>query len=355
MSEHLDPDSRSAIERRAERGEPRGADVVFAAARRESGGRSAGPRRLAGPMLAAAAAVLLVAGLAWFFSRGEADPIELEVANPSEVVPAICDQGFVVVGRLADDPAGLCATSASPVPTGYETLRAFGTLDARVAATPGGGWMIDVAPRPDLQGAVELPADGAGGAAMLLAEEPVPVDDGFDVTFALAVGHRDYRGDRNPGAWYEVMLTPSREPGDLRTGPLYLGDWFAGATTLSCRFELLGNTVCRLTGSDDAVIWQTSFVDDAGDQPSVGGFERDDRSFTPCGPDDPIASCLDTMRLRFADNTLTIDVNGLRYFEQPGLPDLPEELRGDMAWWTAVVTSRSELEHLRFHGGAPPS
>lgn len=343
----MDDPINESFERRATRGEARGADAVFAAAAEGST-----RRRSPAPLLAAAAVVVVVVGL--FLALGSADdtPVDLEVVAPVEI-PAICEQGFAIVGATADDPPGYCAGGSSTDIAGFEPLQVVGPIDATAAESAAGGWMIDVVPRPDLVEPVPLPADGAGGAAMLLASDPVPVSvDGFDVSFELAVGHVDYRGERNPGAWYEVMVTPAREPGELRTGPLYLSDWFGGSPTFACRFELGGNTICRLTDASDEIVWQSSFVDAAGSGDSVGGFERDGLRFSTCDAGDVTASCMETIRLRFSDGTLAIDVGGERYFEQGGLPELPEELVGDMAYWTAVVTSRSEIEIMRFHGRA---
>lgn len=337
-----------SFEQRGERGHARGADSVFAAAREE-----ARPNRTPRVLLAAAAAVLLVVGLLVAMRQRDDTAIDLDVVAPLEI-PAICDQGFVIVGAVADDPPGYCEGALSAAIDGFEPLQTTGTIDAVVVPSTAGGWMIDVVPRPNLAGAVPLPPDGAGGAAMLLVTDPVPVTaDGFDVSFDLAVGHLDYRGERNPSAWYEVMLTPAREPGGLRTGPLFLSDWFGGSPTLSCRFELTGSTICRLTNAADEVLWQASFVDEAGIGDSVGGFEREGLAFASCESSDVTTACLDTIRLSFDDGTLAIDLNGVRYFEQGGLPELPADLVGDMAQWTAVVTSRSEVELMRFHGGAP--
>lgn len=337
-----------AFEQRAERGTARGAESVFAAA-----ASAPTPNRTPRVLLAAAAAVLLIVGLLVAMRDRDDAAIDLDVVAPVEI-PAICDQDFAVVGAIADDPPGYCDGVASAAIDGFEPLQTTGTIDAVVAASAAGGWMIDVVPRPELTGAVPLPPDGAGGAAMMLATDPATVTaSGFDVSFDLAVGHRGYRGDRNPNAWYEFMLTPARESGALRTGPLYLSDWFGGSTTLSCRFELNGNTICRLTTAGDEVMWQASFVDEAGVGESVGGFEREGLAFVSCQSSDLTAACLDTIRLSFDDGTLAIDLNGRRYFEQGGLPDLPTDLVGDMAQWTAVVTSRSEVELMRFHGGAP--
>lgn len=343
-----------AFDARAERGVPRGADDVFAAASdgantdRQSG--TGYGRRV---VLAAAAAIVLVVGLVVALRQRDDTAIDLDVVAPVEV-PAICGQGFTIIGTASDDPAGYCDGAVSELLNDFEPLQTTGTIDAVAVESATGGWMIDVIPRPELDGPVELPPDGAGGAAMLRAREPVPVTaNGFDIAFDLAVGHVDYRGDRNPSAWYEVMLTPATEPGGLRPGPLFLSDWFGGSTTFSCRFELNGNTICRLTDSTDEVLWQSSFVDAAGLGGSFGGFEREGLAFLPCRATDLTTTCLDTIRLRFDDGTLTIDLNGLRYFEQGGLPALPADLVGDMAQWTAVVTSRSEVEIMRFHGGTP--
>lgn len=337
-----------ALEQRADRGEPRGADEVFAAAK-----QSGGSLRSPGVVLAVAAVLVLIVGGLLALRQGDDEAIDLDVVAPVET-PAICDQGFVLIGSTSDDPPGYCDGAESVQLNGFEPLQTTGTIDAVAVESATGGWMIDVVPRPDLDEPVPLPPDGAGGAAMLLATDPVAVaPDGFDISFDLAVGHRDYRGDRNPNAWYEVMLTPAREPGTLRPGPLFLSDWFGGSTTFSCRFELNGNTICRLTDASDEVLWQSSFVDAAGLGGSFGGFEREGLAFVPCQATDRTATCLDTLRLVFADGMLAIDLNGLRYFEQGGLPDLPADLIGDMARWTAVVTSRSEVEIMRFHGGAP--
>jgi len=301
-------------------------------------------------IVAAAAALLLLAGLFVLVTRGGDDAVELDVASPVEQ-PAACSGGFEVLGRLSDDPPGRCQVGAvvDSSPDGYETPVFVGAVGGAVIDTAN-GWMIDLLPRPELTEPVALPPDGAGGAIMLRRSEPIEVDQALDFELELAIGHQDYRGDRDPGSWFEVMITPATAPGELRDGPLYLSDWFGGSPTLGCRIQLDGNTVCRLTTADDQVLWQASFVDDAGTEPSTGGFERDGLRFTPCTSVDVVADCLNRVRIRFEDNTLQIDLDGQQYFRQAGLPDLPNGLTGDMQTWVAVVTSRSEAEHLRFHG-----
>lgn len=359
--EYPDPNINLLMHGRADRGRARGADAVFDAARSHAS-RPAPGRRLLALTAAVIAGLVIVAGIVFAFPERGSDDSQLVIAS-ADVQYEVCNRDPEPVGGLADDPAALLcglAPGEAPTLTDYAGPFVVGDVAAVVVPGPGPGtWVAEVAPRPNLDGPVPEPPDGAGGGALLRSRDPVRFDDGeLVIETELVVGLDEYRGD-DQHAWYELVLTTAGAPTWARTDGLFAKDQFAGEFTLGCRIGMSGNTTCSLMNdstrgeSNGGEIWQTSFVDDAGDEPSVGGFERpaEDLVFTTCGSADAATACADAIAIEFTATTVTIRLNGEVYFEQRGLPQLPAELvASDLYLYTAVMTSRSPAKLLRFHG-----
>lgn len=359
--EYPDPDVNLLMHARADRGRARGADVVYGDAMAEVSQPTAA-RRILALTAAVAAALLIVAGIVFAFPERGNEDSQLVVASGDLPFP-VCALGAMPVGELADDPNRLlCGLGPGEAPLLDGLAGPFVIGDVAAVVVPGdrpATWVAELAPRPNLAGPVPDPPDGAGGGALLRSQGPVRFVDGqLVVERSLVVGHTAYR-ERDQHAWYEIVLTTAGVPTSARTDGRYAKDQFAEHFTLGCRIEMSGTTTCSLMNDsaqgefDGGRIWQTSFVDEAGDVASTGGFERPDEglAFTTCGPADVAAACADTVTITFTETSVLIDLNGSLYFEQRELPRLPAEVvASDLYVYSAVMTSRSPAELLRFHG-----
>ena len=217
-------------------------------------------------------------------------------------------------------------------------------------------WMVDIAP-------VEPGSDfTALGGAMLRPNATFEFDDGpdgnpqFVVETEMAAGHQDYIGLQ---AWGEIVVTTAPAPIGYRTGGTYAYDMFPGHYTLGLRLQADRHAIASLMNdSDDTVnsidarLWEMSFFQLVGSE-SFGGFpggELADVWRTCHSENDADTACRDRFRLTLTETSLRLDVNGVRYFEQIGIPPLPSELLdGPIYVYLASIVGTTDHDVVRYH------
>lgn len=353
------PTIEELLEARAERGVPRGPEILLDRA------RSAGPEPLAtlpevsapqsprprAPYVLLAAAVLLVlaAVIGPWLLRSDS---ETTVAVEGAPAPACAAEP---AGVLVDDPGGLFCPTAEPASTvGAEVSDVFvvGDVGAALAATKDGGFVVEIAPRPNDAGPVSLPPDGASGGVLVRSNMATSFADGsFQVDAGVFLGHDDYQNSaRDPGVSFELVVTTAPEP-DLDGTGLFADERFEGAPVIGCRLDLETVSTCSLIDSGGTEVWQTNFFSPLGGEQPFGGFETDSLRFTRCTATGQFAECVDSVAMQIAPGSIRLLLNGEVFFEQVGLPPLPSDLLdAEVYSYWAVLTNRSELELLRFHG-----
>ncbi len=227
--------------------------------------------------------------------------------------------------------------------SGYRTFVTAG-VDQAAFWRHADHWMVDVAP-----------SAGDSGGALLRPRRPQRFVDGrLSVEVVTAAGHADYGAT----AWPEIVVTTAQRPTAPRQDGLYAYDHFRHHPSLGCRLEADRTPVCALMdatprgAAQGGRVWEMSFHQQAGTESFGGG---------PWGPaaaawrtcavdDDPDTACRDRFRLELSATSLTLRVNGVRYFAQSGLPALPDELLdGDVYVYAASMTWLSEADVVRFH------
>lgn len=315
-------DEREALTTRSRRGTPRGADAIFDAASSASASSSSrSPRR--GPWLAAAAVIVVLAAAGVWFASSTSDDFD----------------GFAGPGGVAGD-----LSSATPV----DGL---------------GGWLVETFTestatyRRDALGWTAT-MDGGGQQGSSFGT-PVPFrfhDDAFKVYAELGLGFSGSSAADTMTGWYEIILTTSPVLGPLRDGGAFAVEAAPGHWTLGCRLEPGGNTICDLmddtgrSAADGGRVWQASFFQEVGTT-TFGGFENPDTGLeiSRCEVLEP--ECLDGWTVVFGVDSIRIDLNDRRYFEQTGMPRLPDELTsGDVYVHFATMTSGHPDPQVVFAG-----
>ncbi len=234
----------------------------------------------------------------------------------------------------------------------YKVFDQLGNIYNSVHWRHANHWMVDIAPEsPENQSNNQ----GLGGAMMRPDRSFHFEDDKLIIESDIAAGHQDYAG---LAAWSEFLVTTAAEPTLYRVGgSLYGYDLFPGAWTLGCRLQADRQTICSLMDNTErgllegGRVWEMSFFQQVGET-TYGGHELvgDGLYWRTCENDDPDIACRDRFRLELTPTSLTIYVNGLLYFEQTGIPPLPEELvNGAIYVYMASMTSSSEFDTVRYH------
>lgn len=216
-------------------------------------------------------------------------------------------------------------------------------------------WMVDVAPNAPNQSG----ANDAIGGAMLRPERTFRFQDGvLRIDTDYAAGIPAYSAT----AWGEIIITtgdhpvsPSNPQGEtIRADTLYGYDLFPNHWTLGCRLQADSHTTCTLMKNNTlgpnngGRSWEISFFQVVGES-VMGGFS-DGSYYRFCQEGDPDAECRDRFRLEVTRTSLTIYANGMKYFEQTGLPPLPDELlNGDLYIYLASIVNHAQADTVRFH------
>ncbi len=216
-------------------------------------------------------------------------------------------------------------------------------------------WMVDIAPDSE----EDAESNNATGGAMLRPDRTFRFQAGkFTVDTDFAAGIADY----NPDAWGEIIISTGDHPvynaiptgEQARQDKLYGYDLFPNQWTLGCRFQADGVTTCSLMNPNTLSVtnggrsWEISFFQIVGEN-ATGGFS-DGTFYRFCGEGDPDMVCRDRFRLALTGTSLTIYANGIKFFEQTGLPPLPDEfIEGDLYVYLASIVVGSSANAVRFH------
>lgn len=175
----------------------------------------------------------------------------------------------------------------------------------------------------------------------------------FSVETDVAAGVSAY----GTSIWSEITVTTAPQPSGARRDAIYAYDYFPGYYTLGCRLQAERVVTCALfndlpgeTGNESR-IWEMSFFQHIGTENFGGGpFGDADAAWRLCEGSDPDINCRDRFRLELSETSLALNVNGMRYFSQNGIPPLPPEFMNQAlyVYFSGVVTS-PQTGVARFH------
>lgn len=209
-------------------------------------------------------------------------------------------------------------------------------------------WMVDMAPHSENE-----TYGWNRGISMLRPNQTFHFENGkFIVETAVAAGHSAY-GD---AAWPEIVISTGPAP-YYAPIDLYAYDQFPEFWTLGCRLQASRVPICALRANNATPpatsqrIWEMSFWQQVGDTNFGGGPFGDLANYwRVCAITDPDTNCLDTFRLELTATSLTLYVNGSKYFEQTGIPSLPDELlTGDLYVYLASSHVSHQADTIRYH------
>ncbi len=210
-------------------------------------------------------------------------------------------------------------------------------------------WMVDLAPHPQ--------QDDYGwdkGAVMMRPDRSFTFENGKLIVEAdVAAGMEAY----GVLAWPEIIVSTGLAPiGRVRNGT-YGYDMFPQDWTLGCRLDSSRHPVCALkknNGTNNEAstrVWEMSYFQKVGSY-VFGGNEHDGRGdyWRVCKKSDPDRLCRDRFRLELTRTSVTLYVNGIKYFQQTGIPPLPNAMvNGNIYVYYAGTHVRHPAEALRFH------
>ena len=185
----------------------------------------------------------------------------------------------------------------------------------------------------------------------------------------VAAGHEAY----DVNAWPELVVSTAERPEGFTPGASRYGyDMFPGHWTLGCRLQESRRPVCALrddtgdfaSGKASNRVWEMSWFQEVGSH-VFGGTEFEGRGdyWRQCTLEDPDEKCRDRFRLELTRTSLTLYVNGIKYFEQTGIPPLPLAfVEADLYPYFASVSIQHDADTIRYHWdriavnpGTPPT
>lgn len=210
-------------------------------------------------------------------------------------------------------------------------------------------WMVDLASHAPKAAPREV-----RGGGLMRPDRTFRFEGGKLVVEAeVAAGIEEYEGN----AWPELVISTGSQPHDI--GSLYAYDQFPEDWTLGCRLQASRYPVCAFksnngdlqAGEGSQRLWEMSAHQDVGTD-NFGGspFEGRDSYWRLCSATDADEKCRDHFRLELTQTSLALYVNGHRYFEQKGIPPLPQELlSADIYVYFASMAVSHPAEAIRFH------
>lgn len=209
-------------------------------------------------------------------------------------------------------------------------------------------WMVDMAPHPQ-----DETFGWNRGTSMLSPNQSFKFENGaFVVETTVAAGHDAYDED----AWPEIIISNGPEPYHDPVN-LYGYDQFPEHWTLGCRLQNTRIPICALKADNgtppqgSGQIWEMSFWQEIGTN-NFGGFPGGglENYWNECAVTDPDTVCRDHFRLELTATSLKLYVNGGLYFEQSGIPSLPDELlTGDLYVYLASSHVNHPADTIRYH------
>lgn len=233
--------------------------------------------------------------------------------------------------------------------TDYKIFEKVGFVHKTIHWRHANHWMVDLAAHSP-----ENPPRWVRGGALIRPEQTFRFEDGrFIVEADVAASIEGYDGN----AWPELVVSTGASPYD--TGSLYAYDLFPEDWTLGCRLQASRYPVCAFKNDDGDIqagessrrIWEMSAHQPVGTT-NYGGspFEGRGDYWRECGENDPDMLCRDRFRLELTRSSLTLYVNGNKYFEQTGVPTFPDAFyNGDLYVYFASVAVSHPAEVIRFH------
>lgn len=228
----------------------------------------------------------------------------------------------------------------------YNALSAFKSAHWRHADH----WMVDLMPNP-------LAGSGQGydkGAAMMRPNRSFTFENGkLIVETDVAAGLLAYGED----AWPEIIVTTAASPLGRVPNGTYAYDMFPRDWTFGCRLNANRHPTCALKKNDGdnsqagTQVWEMSWFQKVGTG-VFGGNEYGGRGnyWRLCQADEPDINCRDRFRLELTKTSVTLYVNGIKYFQQTGIPPLPNALvNGHVYVYLASAQVSHPAEIIRYH------
>jgi hypothetical protein len=180
----------------------------------------------------------------------------------------------------------------------------------------------------------------------------------------VAAGIAAYGEQSN--AWTEMVITNAPEPTGKILTELYTYGQFGGYWSFGCRLAHDGTITCALynphgtpgnpqyNGTDDGRVFEMSWFQHVGSHIYNGQFDPVAKDpLRKCQNTDPDTNCRDRFRLELTKSSVTIYVNGIKYFEQSDLPaevQFPDAMiNNDVYVYFSGWQVRQDATPIRFH------
>ncbi len=206
--------------------------------------------------------------------------------------------------------------SQAPIGSGYRQF-SFGKTKRQQHFRHANHWMQD------------LDLSNRGGVSLRPNSSFRFVNGKLVIEADLAAAINEYQDS----LWGEITITTASQPTGERRDALYAYDYFPGHMTLGCRMQADRIVTCSLFDdshrglNEGGRIWEMSFFQLIGTDNSGGGpWGEGETAWRSCGSGKSDIQCRDRFRLELTETSLTLFVNGYRYFQQKGLPPLPAKL-----------------------------
>ena len=235
--------------------------------------------------------------------------------------------------------------------TNYEVYDSLGGIHKSIHWRHGDHWMVDLAPHAQNQ----KPGTTRGGAMLRPNRSFNFENEKLVVETDLAAGMSTY----GTKAWPEIVITTSEQPaadarigGGVRASDYFPGHWTFGVCLLPNRFPTA--TLMDRTNRGTlhgGRIWEMSWFQHVGTE-VFGGNQFDGRGnyWRICQDTEPESACRDRFRMELTRTSLALYVNGIKYFEQKGIPPLPDELvKGKVYVYFASMILGHSADSVRYH------
>ncbi len=232
----------------------------------------------------------------------------------------------------------------APFPTSsYQVYDNLGGIEQSKHWLHNDHWMVDIAPN-----AVDdqYPGGNVGGA-MIRPNQSFTFQNGMlSVENVVSAGHEDYTGNN----WHEVILTTADAPHTDYFKGLYGDEQFTGHWSLGMRMQADRLPIVALFRPDGEREWEASFWQMAGTENFGGGpWGELENVWRVCPADAQDMGCRDDFRWEVTANSVTLYVNGHKYWSQTGLAMPAELVTGNNYVYMASMTWREPAKTVRFH------
>jgi hypothetical protein len=180
-------------------------------------------------------------------------------------------------------------------------------------------WMVDMVANPN---------GGSEGIVFMRPDRTFRFQDGkLIVEAVVAAGIEEYGSP----VWPELLVTTGAQPDFTKHGN-YGYEKFPEDWTLGCRLQSTGYPVCALKSNNGKIgsaygsrVYEIAPVQVSGSTNYYAPFDgiQAHRFCTSSPMQNPDTECRDLFRLELTETSLTLYVNGVKHFEQTGLPRFP--------------------------------